>query len=89
MIEPTNGRVVWYQPNDHDAGVLGAHGQPLAAHISYVHNARMVNLMVIDPNGHPHSRTSVTLLQEGDSPMVGASFCEWMPYQIGQAKKNA
>lgn len=89
MIEPTTGRVVWYRPNDPDAKILGACGQPLAAHVAYVHNARLVNLMVIDPNGHPHSRTSVTLLQEDDISMVGASFCEWMPYQVGQAKKNA
>lgn len=89
MIEPTPGRVVWYQPNDYDRKVLNAGDQPLAAHVAYVHNSHMVNLMVIDPNGNPHSRTSVSLVQEGESPMVGASFCEWMPYQVGQAKKHA
>lgn len=89
MIEPTCGRVVWYRPNEHDAKELGSGAQPLAAHVAYVHGPRMVNLMVIDPNGNPHSRTSVTLLQEGDALMQGASYCEWMPYQVGQAKKHA
>lgn len=89
MIEPSIGRVVWYQPNETDALRMNAAGQPLAALVAYVHSSRMVNLMVIDPNGHTHPRTSVTLMQEGDDKPVGASFAEWMPYQMGQAKKNA
>lgn len=92
MIKPTVGRVVWYQPNDADAEKLGAlafgSSQPLAAHVAYVHSDIMVNLMVIDPNGNPHSRTSVRLVQAGELPLVGESFCEWMPYQVGQAKKH-
>jgi hypothetical protein len=89
VIEPTPGRVVWYQPNDLDAKMLGNSSQPLAAHIAYVHDTRTVNLMVIDKNGNSHSRTMIRLVQDGESPAVGVSFCEWMPYQIGQAKKNA
>lgn len=92
MIEPTPGRVVWYRPNESDAATLGydAHGpDALAAIVAYVHSPRMVNLMVIGPTGNPHSRTSVQLLQDGDAPVVGASCCEWMPYQKGQAAKHA
>lgn len=88
MIEPTVGRVVWYRPNEHDGKALSAGTQPLAAHVAYVHSATMVNLMVIDSNGRPHSRTSVALVQEGESPMPGSSYCEWMPYQKGQAAKT-
>jgi hypothetical protein len=88
MIKPTTGRVVWYQPNEYDAKMLGNSDQPLAAMVAYVHSDHLVNLMVIDANGVTHSRTSVALVQEGESPVVGASFCEWMPYQIGQAKKS-
>lgn len=32
--------------------------------------------------------TSVLLLQEGNERPSGGGFCEWMPYQIGQAKKH-
>lgn len=87
IIVPTIGRVVWYQPNDADAKILGDAGQPLAAHVAYVHSAVMVNLFVICPNGGFASRTSVRLVQAGESPLVGESFCEWMPYQHGQAAK--
>lgn len=90
MIKPTVGRVVWYRPNETDAITLGVGlgRQPLAAHVAYVHSDTMVNLMVIDPNGYPRSRTSVRLMQEGLPALAGESFCEWMPYQVGQAKKH-
>lgn len=91
MIEPTPGRVVWYHPaNEHDAKALSVSpGATLAAHVAYVHNSRLVNLMVIDTNGNPHSGTSVQLLQDDDKPMAGASYCEWMPYQKGQAANHS
>lgn len=88
MIKPTVGRVVWYQPHFSDDTLrVFSNNQPLAAHVAYVHNDRLVNLMVIDPNGNPQPRTSVVLLQEGDARDVETSFCEWMPFQIGQAKR--
>jgi hypothetical protein len=47
----------------------------------------MVNLMVIDEAGAPHSETSVYLRQDGsDTPQH--NYCEWMPYQKGQAAKT-
>jgi hypothetical protein len=84
MIEPTVGRVVWYRPNETEQIKSD---QPLAAIVAYVHNPRLVNLAVFEPNGNHHSRTSVTLVQEGDAYLAGSSFCEWMPYQKGQAAK--
>jgi hypothetical protein len=88
MIEPTVGRVVWYRPNEHDAKQLHAGDQPLAAHVAYVHSTHLVNLLVIDPNGTDHARTSVSLVQDGHSISGGSSYCEWMSYQKGQAAKT-
>lgn len=85
MIKPTVGRVVWYRPVNehipHDAS------QPLAAIVTYVHSDRFVNLCVLYQDGHPQSRTSMFLIQEGDEP-PNHSYCEWMPFQKGQAAKT-
>ena len=53
-----------------------------------VHGDRMVNLTVHDHNGVSWPVCSVPLLQEGDAPVVGSFYCEWMPYQKGQAAKT-
>ncbi len=81
-IVPTIGRVVWY----HEANFN--QGQPCAAIVAFVHSDSMVNLAVFDPSGKQLSRTSVPLIQDGDErPDWG--YCEWMPYQKGQAAKTA
>lgn len=92
MITPTVGRVVWFHPsiNTGEAGfAYHGGGQPLAAIIAHVQGDRMVNLTVFDSNGVPHGRTSVRLLQ-GDEPHTPPNgyYCEWMPYQKGQAAKT-
>ncbi len=85
MIKPSVGRVVLYRPGMADN--LVKHGlEPLAAIVACVHTDRMVNLVVFDANGHPHSKTSVALAQPGE-PKPEGSFCHWMEYQIGQAAK--
>lgn len=84
MIVPTIGRVVWYW----EGGPHGPDNQARAALVAYVWTDRMVNLAVFDPNGIPYNRTSVRLLQEGEAIDPGEEYAEWMPYQIGQAKKN-
>ena len=89
MIKPTPGRVVWYYPPSNDTLQSFASVQakePLAAHVAKVWTDTCVNLMVIDPNGYPTSRTSV-LLYQGESDRPGSGFAEWMPYQKGQAAK--
>jgi hypothetical protein len=50
MIQPTIGRQVWfwkYTPTEGE--------QPEAATVVYVHNERLVNLQVIDHDGHARS----------------------------------
>lgn len=79
IIPPTVGRVVWYY--EHGAAA------PQAAIVAYVHSDRCVNLGVFDPNGHVVGRTSVPLVQEGDAAPERGSYCRWMPYQLGQARK--
>lgn len=91
MIQPSNGRIVWYTParNDSD-GPIAQHDKlvPLAAMVVHVWGDRMVNLVVFDSNGDQHARTSVTLLQDDDPKPEGGRFCSWMPYQLGQAAKT-
>lgn len=100
MIKPTNGRVVWYTPNDADCAPRHASpesglpslpsmaysGSPLTAHVCAVHGDRMINVLVIDGNGVTWPRCSVTLVQDGD-PMPEGRYCQWMPYQLGQAAR--
>jgi hypothetical protein len=80
MISPTPGRVVWFYPN-------GEAKIPLAAMVAFVHSDRLVNLGCLDANGCPFNATFVTLVQEGDERPAGP-HATWMPYQIGQAKKE-
>lgn len=93
MIKPTVGRKVWYRPTAFDksgpGGMHAALDQPLDATVVYVHSDRMVNLLVVDHMGRSFPKTSVQLLQEGDTPPAvtgGGGYAEWMPYQQGQAR---
>lgn len=85
MIKPTVGRIVWYYPSASDADLVPCGSQPMAAQISCVWSDTCVNLCVTSPSGFTVGRTSVLLVQEG-APRPGTNFCEWMPYQVGQAK---
>jgi hypothetical protein len=79
MIKPTVGRVVWYRKPGKE--------QPQAAIVAYVHSDSIVNLHVIDQAGVGRAETSVTLRQDNE-PQPDGAYCEWMPYQIGQAAKT-
>ncbi len=85
VIVPTVGRVVWYTPYAHEAIRGSGH---LAAIVAHVWSSTCVNLAVFDSDGHTHARTSVRLVH-GGAERPAAGFCEWMPYQIGQAKAHA
>lgn len=91
MIEPTIGRVVlfrrsaeWKQPGF----TVNDPKVEMAAMVVYVWNDRMVNLVVFDHGGTPHSVTSVKLLQDNETPSGASYWCEWMTYQKGQAAKT-
>jgi hypothetical protein len=100
MIKPTVGRQVWYRPYT-PAGLLSAPGadvgdraiphligQPLAATVTAVWADDCVSVTVLDIQGGSHGRSSVTLWQgEGEAP-TDRGYCEWMPYQKGQAAKT-
>lgn len=89
MIKPTVGRVVLFRPSAEQVipEFIWFKDQPCAALVTYVWGDRMVNLAVFDHGGKEHKFTSVPLVQEGD-PVSAYHYCEWMPYQIGQAKKD-
>ena len=86
IIQPTVGRVVWFHPSDDDVMARGS--GTLAAIVANVWSDTCVNLAVFDGNGNHHSRTSVLLVQEGNPVPTGGMWCEWMPYQKGQAAKT-
>lgn len=81
MIKPTIGRVVWYHPEPNME-------QPNAALVSHVWSDTCVNLSCFDANGSHYIATSVPLVQDEDSQRPRLNYCEWMPYQKGQAAKQ-
>ena len=97
MIQPTNGRIVWYTPykselegnfgmavqRDKDGNIV-----PLAADIVAVWGPQMVNLLVKDANGKTFAVTSRKLLQDDDLAPEYGGYAQWMPYQKGQAAKH-
>lgn len=76
MMTPTVGRVVYFNNGTSEDPKL------LASIISWVWSDTVINLMVIDPNGNPFSKTSVPLATVGDS----AGKWDWMPYQKQKAE---
>lgn len=88
MIKPTIGRKVWYHPPVKGSMFNQIGTQPLDATVIYVHSDSMVNLFVIDHLGKTAPRTSVPLYQPDEPKPEGGDFCHWMPYQVGQAKKE-
>lgn len=87
MIKPTVGRVVWFHPNEEKEGIPA---DTNAAIITHVWGDEMVNLVVFSPNGESRGETSVWLWQGEDAtiPRPSARYCEWMPYQVGQARRD-
>lgn len=84
MIVPSIGRVMWYWPHKDSRD-----DQPWAAIVVKVWDDNMVNLTVFDHDGYGKPKTSVPIVQDGSPHNIGDSpYVEWMPYQIGQAKKH-
>lgn len=83
MIKPTIGRKVWFF-----TGQNSSDNREQDATIIDVHGDRCVSLYVVNRGGTAGAARSVVLVQEGYTvPKVG-SYCTWMPYQSGQAKKS-
>jgi hypothetical protein len=84
MIKPTVGRVVWYRNPEE----MSEEGPRLAGLVAAVlADGLMVNLTVFDYFGVPRGHENVVMWQgEGDPPT--REYCEWMPYQKGQAAKT-
>jgi hypothetical protein len=89
VIIPTIGRRVWFWSAGLRRTDVTCHDPkvPMDAGIVYVWNDRMVNLDVTDHAGKHHAFTSVELWQ-GDCDRPSGSYCEWMPFQKGQAPKQ-
>lgn len=85
MIKPTIGRVVLFFPCAPWPANDGKN--PIPAVIAKVWSDRLINIGGFDQNGAPFNATSVILHQEGDPKPPGV-HAEWMPYQIGQAKRT-
>lgn len=95
-IKPTIGRRVWFRPS---AAFLAKNptftqydpSQAMDAGIVYVHHDSMVNLAVCDHVGRAHMVPSVQLLDGPWDAAYSAYYCcaEWMPYQQGQARRDA
>jgi hypothetical protein len=85
MITPTIGRMVWYWPHGRE---VPEGTQPFSAQIAYVHSVDVINIGYLDANGESHNAMGVRLLQEGEAPFARTAYCEWMPYQKGQAAKT-
>lgn len=87
MIVPTAGRIVWYR-----AKLLGnshpKESPEQAAIVVKVHNDRLVNLVVFGHQGQQIPMLAVPLVQQDDEAPSDRSYCEWMPYQKGQAAKT-
>lgn len=93
VITPTIGRVLWYTPKSdgscgHD-GMVNRGDQPMLALVNYVHDDKRVNVVGFDHDGNPFGFREVELIQEGNAIPGAGHFVQWMPYQIGQAKKHA
>lgn len=95
IITPTVGRRLHYWPSADD--LVGANEPPMQslnpavpmdAGVVFVHNDRMVNLIVTDHLGNTARRRYVHLVQEGDVYVTEAARCEWMDYQRTQADKH-
>lgn len=80
-ITPTPGRIVWYFQGP---GQL----QPLAAIVVAVNDDATVNLAVFSRLAEMLSVLNVYLVQPDDKFPPAGRRAEWMPYQVGQAKKH-
>lgn len=92
-IEPTIGRVVHYYHRDpaHDdpeteAPIIG----PQTALLCGINEDGTINVCHFDDQGNARPATNILLIQDedGEPDEETLSWCEWMPFQKGQAQKT-
>jgi len=86
VITPTVGRIVWYWPRVNDGDPRSE--QPFAAIVAYVFDDRTISIAAFDHVGTVEAHNGIQLAQEGDPVPTHGDYAEWMPYQLGQAKKH-
>jgi hypothetical protein len=90
-ITPTVGRVVlvFFAAGTNLPGYAlpSDPATPIPGLITYVHSESCISIAAFDVSGVSLPLISVQLLQEGDERPDRSCWAEWMPYQIGQAKK--
>lgn len=86
---PTPGRIVWFRPSPHSTLEQNENKDPLAAIVTCVHSAHLVNLTVFELGGYTVSFQKVPLVQDGEDVPPGRAYCEWMPYQKAQHAKQS
>ena len=78
MITPTIGRVVYFRPGNGARSRMHIRDhQPCRADIVYVWNDRNIAVNVDDHEGQRHYFSPVVLIQDGEKPPEGLSYCEW------------
>lgn len=93
-ITPTVGRKLYFYPNG-DTAVKQLDPQPVDATVLYVHpdsgiaSDYLLNLLVVDHIGNAAFKSKVRLVQDGDADPTVGFYARWMPYQVGQAAKQA
>lgn len=93
-IEPTIGRVIWYNAKredfSSDDAFREANDQMHAAIITYINDDGTVNVMAMSHKIIPAFPCMVIeRVAIAQDRQAGLGECMWMPYQVGQAKKNA
>jgi len=84
MIEPTVGRIVHYR---HPARLPSAN--PQAAVITDCRPGDDYIDVIVFSKQHGATPVNYVLLWQGEgTPPSGIPYCEWMPYQKGQAAKT-
>lgn len=84
MITPTVGRIVYYKPHEYER--QDDNDQPYMANIVRVHSDDKIAVLVTNDRGMQGFHPSITLAQDRE-PREGE--CYWMPFQVGQARKDA
>lgn len=85
FIKPSIGRKVWYIPGSHHLELVRLSDQPFDATIVHVNSDTSINVVVFDHTGASLCYQNVPINVDLINPV---GHCEWMPYQVGQAKRH-